>query len=146
MAEEITVSDKDLTKFFIRGIIFFIIGVMAIFYIIVAIMSRGRVWINTIIFGLCIGVGIIAIPFRLNGIILYFVAPKKANKMIAKKKGVSEKKDYMDLKWLEKQYYDLNKSIQDIADDQHVSMMTIKKWIDKINRDSKHRNEVEKTR
>jgi len=44
----------------------------------------------------------------------------------------TEKQDYTDLKWLEKQHFELNKSIQQIADEQNVSMMTIKKGIDKI--------------
>ena len=44
----------------------------------------------------------------------------------------TEKQDYTDLKWLEKQHFELNKSIPQIADEQHVSMMTIKEWIDKI--------------
>ena len=44
----------------------------------------------------------------------------------------TEKQDYTDLKWLEKQHFELNKSIQQIADEQNVSMMTIKEWINKI--------------
>ena len=43
-----------------------------------------------------------------------------------------EKQDYTDLKWLEKQHFELNKSIQQIADEQNVSMITIRAWIDKI--------------
>ena len=43
-----------------------------------------------------------------------------------------EKQDYTDLKWLEKQHFELNKSIQQIADEQNVNMMTIKEWINKI--------------
>ncbi len=38
----------------------------------------------------------------------------------------------MYLTWIKHQYYDLGRSIQDIADDQHESMMTIKKWVDKL--------------
>ncbi len=44
----------------------------------------------------------------------------------------NENQNYTDLKWLEKQHFELNKNIQQIADEQHVSMKTIKKWIDKI--------------
>ena len=43
-----------------------------------------------------------------------------------------EKQDFTDLKWLEKQHFELNKSIQQIADEQNVSMITIRAWIDKI--------------
>ncbi|MBA7525843.1 hypothetical protein ES705_18001 [subsurface metagenome] len=42
------------------------------------------------------------------------------------------KKNYMNLKWLNHQYYELGKSLQDLANDQGVSMMTIKKWVDKL--------------
>ena len=45
---------------------------------------------------------------------------------------VEEKDEFKDLDWLKYQYYDLGKSVQDIADDQGVSMITIRKWIDKI--------------
>ena len=45
---------------------------------------------------------------------------------------VEEKDDYKDIDWLKYQYYDLGKTIQDIADDQGVSMITIRKWIDKL--------------
>ncbi len=45
-----------------------------------------------------------------------------------------EKRDFLNLTWLNHQYYDLGRSFQDIADDQGVSMMTIRKWVDKIER------------
>lgn len=45
-----------------------------------------------------------------------------------------EKNDYMNLTWLNYQYYELGRSLQDIADDQGVSMMTINKWVDKIDK------------
>jgi len=48
------------------------------------------------------------------------------------RKSREEKWDYMNLTWLNRQYYELGRSLQDIADDQGVSMMTINKWIDKI--------------
>jgi len=44
------------------------------------------------------------------------------------------KNDYTNLEWLEEQYYTLKKSIQEIANDQNVSIMEIKKWVDKIER------------
>lgn len=46
----------------------------------------------------------------------------------------SENKVYTDLQWLEIQHYELKKSIQEIASEQNVSMITIKKYIEKIDR------------
>lgn len=48
------------------------------------------------------------------------------------RKRREEKRDYLNLTWLNYQYYELGRSLQDIADDQGVSMMTINKWVDKI--------------
>ncbi|MBA7554200.1 hypothetical protein ES705_46812 [subsurface metagenome] len=42
------------------------------------------------------------------------------------------KKDYINKTWLNHQYYELGRSLQDIANDQGVSMMTIKKWVDNL--------------
>ncbi|MFX0074535.1 MAG: hypothetical protein ACFE96_03780 [Candidatus Hermodarchaeota archaeon] len=44
------------------------------------------------------------------------------------------KNDYVDLKWLENQYYELKRSVQEIANEQNVSMITIKNLLEKINR------------
>ncbi|MFX1419955.1 MAG: hypothetical protein ACFE9N_13635 [Promethearchaeota archaeon] len=57
--------------------------------------------------------------------------PKKPKKRI-------EKQDYMNEVWLKHQYYDLEKSVQEIANEQNVSMITIKKWVDKLESNSKH--------
>lgn len=46
----------------------------------------------------------------------------------------SKNKVYTDLQWLEIQQYELKKSIQEIASEQNVSMITIKKYIEKIDR------------
>ncbi len=46
----------------------------------------------------------------------------------------SKNKVYTDLQWLEIQHYELKKSIQEIANEQNVSMITIKKYIEKIDR------------
>jgi hypothetical protein len=46
----------------------------------------------------------------------------------------ASKNDYVDLQWLERQHYELKKSIQEIASEQNVSMITIKNYIKKINR------------
>ncbi|NHJ20201.1 MAG: hypothetical protein EAX91_04595 [Candidatus Lokiarchaeota archaeon] len=40
------------------------------------------------------------------------------------------REDYKDSDWLKHQFYDLGRSIQDIANEQGVSMITIRKWLD----------------
>ncbi len=52
-------------------------------------------------------------------------------------KRVEEKKDYMNPDWLKHQYHDLGRSLQNIANEQNVSMFTIKKWVDKLDDDNK---------
>ncbi len=52
-------------------------------------------------------------------------------------KRVKEKKDYMNPDWLKHQYYDLGRKLQNIANEQNVSMFTIKKWVDKLDDDNK---------
>ncbi len=54
-----------------------------------------------------------------------------------KPKLVKEKKDYMDLTWLKHHYYDLGRSLQDIADEQNVSMITIKKYVERLDSEKK---------
>ena len=49
----------------------------------------------------------------------------------------SKNKVYTDLQWLEIQHYELKKSIQEISSEQKVSMITIKKYIEKIDRKQK---------
>ena len=44
---------------------------------------------------------------------------------------VEVKDDYKDLNWLKHQYYEVGRTIQDIASEQGVSMMTIRNWLDK---------------
>ena len=70
---------------------------------------------------------VIVLPF-VSGLLLifgriYFV------RIVAER---TKKQNYTDLKWLEKQHFELNKSIQQIANEQNVSMVTIKEWINKI--------------
>jgi len=42
------------------------------------------------------------------------------------------KDDYKNLVWLRHQYYELGRTIQNIADGQGVSMIMIRKWLDKL--------------
>lgn len=46
---------------------------------------------------------------------------------------VQEKENYLDVEWLKHQYHDLGRSIQEIADDQNVSMMKIREALEKGN-------------
>jgi len=65
---------------------------------------------------------IIIILTIIGGIYVYLKSPP----------GLDVKKDYTNLKWLNHQYYELGRSLQDIASDQGVSMITVKKWVDKL--------------
>ncbi len=56
-------------------------------------------------------------------------------------KGLEEKCDYMNVNWLKHQYYDIGKSIQDIANEQNTSLITIRKWLDKIENSSQNKND-----
>jgi len=70
-------------------------------------------------------------------VFILFVYLIHSKKKIVDEAEEKKKGRYMDLTWLKHQYYNLGRSIQDIADDQHESMMTIKKWIDKLEDGSK---------
>ena len=71
---------------------------------------------------------------------LYWCIPKSKPKdsfwaqgnVYEKVESVEEKDDYKNLEWLRRQYYESGKTIQDIANNQGVSMITIRKWIDKL--------------
>jgi hypothetical protein len=59
------------------------------------------------------------------------VAPGK----VIRSRKVKEKEDYKNRVWLKHHYHKLGWSIQDIANDQGVSMMTVKKWVEKLEND-----------
>lgn len=65
---------------------------------------------------------IIIILTVIGGFYFYLKSPPK----------LEVKKDYIKVNWLNHQYYELGKSLQDIADNQGVSMITVKKWVDKL--------------
>ncbi|MFW9971346.1 MAG: hypothetical protein ACFFDF_14225 [Candidatus Odinarchaeota archaeon] len=67
-----------------------------------------------------------------------FQCPKCLRIFRDKPKKKLEKQDYMNSEWLSHQYYDLQKNFQEIANDQNVSMITIKKWVDRLESTSKH--------
>ena len=65
---------------------------------------------------------IIITPTVIGGFYFYLNSPPK----------LEVKTDYMNIKWLNHQYYELGRSLQDIANDQGVSMMTVKKWVNNL--------------
>ena len=65
------------------------------------------------------------------GIPLMIIGIKVKGEQKVLEREEKKKQDYKDLSWLKYQYYDLGKSIQDIADDQNVSIIEINKWLDK---------------
>lgn len=77
--------------------------------------------------GLAIGL-IVGIPFLIW--IIYKLL--KTYVVIGGIQKVKEREDYKNLEWLNHHYSKLGWSMQDIANDQGVSMITIKKWIDKL--------------
>ena len=77
--------------------------------------------------GLAIGL-MIGIPF----IIWVIYKLLRTYDVIGGIQKVEERGDYKNQEWLRKQYYELGWSLQDIANDQGVSMVTVKKWVDKL--------------
>jgi hypothetical protein len=71
------------------------------------------------------------ILFPLIGGVMLVSARILFNKLTARE---SKGKNYTDLQWLENQHYGLKKSIQEIAVKENVSMLTIEKYINKIDR------------
>jgi len=72
---------------------------------------------------------------------LDFQCPKCLRIFRDKLKKRMETQDYMNLGWLRLQHYNLEKDIQEIADEQNVSMITIKKWVDKLENNQKRLEE-----
>ena len=70
-----------------------------------------------------------------------FQCPKCFKIFRDKPKRILEKQDYMNLGWLRFQHYNLEKNIQEIADEQNVSMITVKKWVDKLENKQKRLEE-----
>jgi len=82
-------------------------------------------------------ISIIGIAIIIIGIVFLALVPLRLFKNIReyKKKVIQyeEKQEYKNPSWLTHQYYDLGESIQDIANEQNVSIVAIRKWIDKLN-------------
>jgi len=73
------------------------------------------------------GVGLV-----FSRLLMYY---RKQKEKIDREERIQEKKG--DLQWLKHQYYDLGRSIQDIADELDESMITIKKWLENIDKPAK---------
>jgi hypothetical protein len=97
-------------------------------------MSYGALMLEIEIILLCgivfIIIGIIILTFGLIKSLI--ITPKKFRGHIEEKKIFEEKQNYMNPSWLKHQYYDLGISLQDIANEQRVSIITIRKWVDKL--------------
>ena len=107
--------------FYLKLVIFFLI--VGIILVVVGVSARSDSDWYYFVFVLYTLPGIIIIITTvISGIYFYLESPLK----------FEEKKNYMNLKWLNHQYYELGRSLQDIANDQGVSMITIKKWVDKL--------------
>jgi hypothetical protein len=105
-------------------------GVMIIFLFIFYGVSILEIEIVLLCGIVLIIIGIIILTLGL--IITLIITPKIFRGYIKEQKKFEGMQDYMDPSWLKHQYYDLGISLQDIANEQHVSMMTIRKWVDKL--------------
>jgi len=130
------VSENKISHFFIIifeiifAIILIVLGMGTIInsegiQLLVAFYSVFQIILPTEII-IIFGIAIIII-----GIAFLALVPIKTIKRLRKYKKekilYEEKRDYMNPSWLKHQYYDLGKSIQDIANKQNVSMMIIRK-------------------
>ena len=118
---------KDYTKAIIFGIIYLsaiIISFIVLFPLVGLIITA------LVVFIIGVFVGVLFDEFDFfEGEKVCIICRKTTVWKRAKK--VEEKDDYKNLDWLRYQYYEIGKSIQDIANDQGVSMITIRKWLDK---------------
>jgi len=88
-------------------------------------------------FGTGFGVGILLCIFLLIYLDAnwFDIIPYRKSELYEEVEEVEEvevKDDYKNLVWLRYQHYELGKNVQDIASEQGVSMITIRKWIDKL--------------
>ena len=115
---------RSVSKELIGGVTFFlIIGICLVGYGIYSDSYSEYYFFDTLYFLFFTLPGtIIIISTVISGRYFYLKSPFQ----------LEEKQNYMNLKWLHHHYYDLRRSLQDIADDQGVSMLTVKKWVDKI--------------
>lgn len=72
-----------------------------------------------------------------GGILIFSVIFSLYRKHKEKKEKTKEIKEKFDLKWLRHQYYDLGRSIQEIAEELNESMITIRKLLENIDKPAK---------
>ena len=119
---------KDYTRAIIFGIIY--LSVIVISFIILFIVIGIIIITAVVVSIICVFVGRLFNEFDLfEGRKACIICRKTTVWKRAKK--VEEKDDYKNLDWLRQQYYEIGRTIQDIADGQGVSMITIRKWLDK---------------
>ncbi|MFX0026241.1 MAG: hypothetical protein ACFE8M_07485 [Candidatus Hermodarchaeota archaeon] len=127
--------------FFILGELFVLIlkiitilgGIISLLGALLSIFRPKLAWIIILIGGIIAGGNMLTIIGAI--LIKKHIKYEKVMRVV--------KNDYTNLEWLKEQYYDLKKRVQDIADDQGVSMMKIREWIDKIENDKNIVNEIE---
>jgi len=118
---------KDYTRAIIFGIIYLSAIVISFIVLFPLVGSIITVFVVSII---CAIVGGLFYDFDLfEGRKACIICRKTTVWKRAKK--VEEKDDYKNLDWLRQQYYEIGRTIQDIAEGQGVSMITIRKWLDK---------------
>jgi len=130
---------SSIVSVIIWGILFISLGVFVLsnprgIVIYLWFMSYGALMLEIEIILLCgivfIIIGIIILTLGLIKTLI--ISPKKYRGYIEEKKSFEEKQNYMNPSWLKHQYYDLGISLQDIANEQRVSIITIRKWVDKL--------------
>ena len=127
----------EIIFFISAGIIFLLLGVLflsdpvsiAIFILVVLFFTTSLpldyLFLRNVIF-------ICGIVFVVFGIISLFIGTLITVKTIKKRKRHEERQDYMNFDWLRHQYYELGRSLQDIATDQGVSIGMIRRWVYKL--------------
>ncbi len=123
-----TILDDISREWLNRGIVIIVLEFLWIFWLFVLIFTRLLDTYYTKYF--------IAIPifFPLICGIMLITARILFNRLTFRESNINV---YTDLQWLEIQHYELKKSIQEIASEQNVSMITIKKYVEKIDRKQK---------
>lgn len=121
----------EIKKDYTKAIIFGIIYLSAIIISFIVLFPLGGLIITAlVVLIICAIVGDLFYHFDLfEGRKACIICRKTTVWKRAKK--VEEKDDYKNLDWLRQQYYEIGRTIQDIAYGQGVSMITIRKWLDK---------------
>ncbi|MFX1490589.1 MAG: hypothetical protein ACFFBI_15665, partial [Promethearchaeota archaeon] len=112
----------DILEFSILGIIFMVMGLMELILSVYLILPYYLWYQITNLFAYYSSLIVGSILLILGFSFIVFEGLNRAG-IISK---VQEKGGYLDVKWLKHQYHDLGLSIQEIANDQNVTMMKIR--------------------